>query len=287
MHLGGRSIMKSFYTFSLLLALALVLSACGTMTDDAVPEPSASVEPGPVPTPPVPEPTPAMPDLQAELTDTRFVSTSTPLSAFDFKNHTYPLPRGWQNPDGSESRLVNGMLAPVSDAITEDMPDNEKVKAKSERRIGLSHVVTKYFDATGDGQDEAIVILKIETTGNAIPQIVYVYEWKDDKPELLWHFRTGDRADGGLKDLRPEAGHFVVELFGQDRFLLGEVETGKITGDEEQLCCPTHFTRTVYKWNGRNFIRQGDRLTFLTADSNSAPVKNLGDIVNAKEQRGK
>ena len=78
------------------------------------------------------------------------------------------------NPDGSESQLVNGRLEPVSIPISEDMPDNEKVKARTERRIGLSHVMTKYFDVTGDGLDEAIVILKIETTGNAIPQIVYV-----------------------------------------------------------------------------------------------------------------
>lgn len=280
--------MKSFYTLTRLFILAVILAACGTVNDDPVPEPPASAASAPVPNPqPTPEPTPAMPDLQSEITDDRFRSGNSPLATYDFKNHTYPLPRGWQNPDGSESRLVNGVLAPVSDAITEDMPDDEKVKAKSERRIGLSHVVTRYLDATGDGFDEAIVILKIETTGNAIPQIVYVYEWKDDKPELLWHFRTGDRADGGLKDIRTENGQLVVELFGQDRYLLGEVETGKITGDEEQLCCPTHFTRTVYKWNGKNFLRQGDRLTFLAAEPSAAPVKNLGDIVNTKVQRGK
>ena len=104
---------------------------------------------------------------------------------------------------------------------------------------------------------------------------------------MLWYFRTGDRADGGLKDIRPENGMLLIELYGQDRYMLGEVETGKITGDEEQLCCPTHFTRTIYKWNGRNFIRQGDRLTFATADASLAPVKNMGDIVNAAEKRGK
>jgi hypothetical protein len=228
-----------------------------------------------------------MPDLQAEITDQRFATSGSPIASYDFKNHSYPLPRGWQNPDNSESQLVNGRLDPVSIPISEDMPDEEKVKARAQRRIGLSHVITKYFDATGDGQNEAIVVLKIETTGNAIPQMIYVYEWKDGKPDLLWNFRTGDRADGGLKDIRPENGQLLIELFGQDRFMLGEVETGKITGDEEQLCCPTHFTRTVYKWNGNHFIRQGDRLTFSTADPNAAPVKNMGDIVNAQVKRGK
>ncbi|MCV4614916.1 hypothetical protein OFM04_33990, partial [Escherichia coli] len=71
------------------------------------------------------------------------------------------------------------------------------------------------------GAKEAVVILKIETGGSAIPQLVYIYKWKDEKPELLWNFRTGDRADGGLKSIRAENGELIVELFGRDRFLLG------------------------------------------------------------------
>ena len=106
---------------------------------------------------------------------------------------------------------------------------------------------------------------KIVTAGSAIPQIVYVFTWKDEKPELIWHFRTGDRADGGLKNVYAENDKLVVELYGQDRYILGEVETMKITGDEEQLCCPTHWTRASYDWNGR--FRAGKRLTF------SAPTK--------------
>ena len=100
------------------------------------------------------------------------------------------------------------------------------------------------MDVTGDGEDEAVVILKIETGGSAIPQLVYVFTWKDGKPELIWPFRTGDRADGGLKDVRAENGQLVIELYGQDRFILGQTETGKITDDREQLCCPTYFTRS-------------------------------------------
>ena len=157
----------------------------------------------------------------------------------------------------------------------------------SQRRIGMSYVTTRYIDATGDGQDEAFVILKVETTGSAIPQFVYIYEWKDDKPELIWYFRTGDRADGGLKDFRMENGELVVELYGQDRFLLGGIETNKITGDEEQLCCPTYFTRTTYKWNGKTFQLNKKRLTYLVADPTAPPVENMAEIVNAKEKTRK
>ena len=138
---------------------------------------------------------------------------------------------------------------------------------------------------TGDGEDEAVVILKIETGGSAIPQIVYVFTWKDGKPELIWPFRTGDRADGGLKDVRAENGTFVVELYGQDRFLLGQTETGKIGDDVEQLCCPTNFTRSFYKWNGRNFLIQGKRLTFSMANPAAAPVQNMGEKANAPKSK--
>ncbi len=265
------------------------MSACGLETDSAQSPPEMN---GPVqastlvPAAATAEATPEIPDLQTELLDDRFSGGGSPLSTFDFRNHSYPLPRGWQNPDGSEITLVNGVLEAVSLPITEDLPDEEKIRRRAERRIGMSHVATRYFDATGDGQENAVVILKVETTGAAIPQMVYVYEWKDDAPNLLWHFRTGDRADGGLKDIRPDGeGRVIIELYGQDRWVLGEVETGKITGDEEQLCCPTHFTRSVYEWNGNHFLRKGDRLTLLTADPLAEPIKNMGDIVNAANKQ--
>jgi hypothetical protein len=248
----------------------------------------------PQPTPQItqaatPSLTPAFPNLQAELLDERNKTTISPIGKFDFKNYIYDLPRGWQNPDGTaEVTLVNGRVEPVDRPIKENMSDEQKAAAKAQRRIGLTYVTTKYFDLTRDGQDEAAVILKIETGGAAVPQLVYIYEWKNGGPSLLYSFRTGDRTDGGLKDVRAENGDLVVELYGQDRFLLGGVESGKITGDEEQLCCPIFFTRTLYKWNGTSFLMQGKRLTYSLAMPALPPQVNLGDVVNdPKNQKTK
>lgn len=266
------------------IAVLLFTSACQRAAE-AEPERAHAEEQS---APPAPEPSampsPKFPNLQTEILDNRFKTTSSPLGNFDFKNFTYPLPRGWQNPDGSDLTLTAGKLVPVSKFIDEEMADEEKMEARATRRIGMSYVTAKYMDVTGDGQDEAIVILKVETTGNAIPQLVYVYEWKDGQPTLIWNFRTGDRADGGLKDMRVENGELIVELYGQDRFLLGQTETGKITGDEEQLCCPTFFTRTFYKWNGRSFLMQRKRLTYSVAEPFAPPLENYGDVVNLKEK---
>ncbi|MFN0279116.1 MAG: hypothetical protein ACKVRN_11000 [Pyrinomonadaceae bacterium] len=268
----------------LFLVIVMLFSACAKAPENsnisAEIHPPTQISEAPLPTS---SPIPAMPNLQAELLDARYKTSVSPIGNFDFKNYTYQLPRGWQNPDGTaEITLTNGRVAPVQGkVITEEMTDEEKAEVKSERRIGMSYVTTKFMDATGDGEDEAFVILKIETGGSAIPQIVHVFTWKDGKPELIWPFRTGDRADGGLKDIRVENGLLVVELYGQDRFLLGQTETGKITDDEEQLCCPTYWTRSFYRWNGKNFLMQGKRLTYSIANSTAPPVENLGDKVNA------
>ncbi|MEO6052050.1 MAG: hypothetical protein ABIP78_12075 [Pyrinomonadaceae bacterium] len=264
----------------LLLSAVFAALACSTKveTNQRLETPAVALPPSPQP----PPPGSAIPNLQAELLDDRNKATAYAVGTYDFKNHTYELPRGWQNPDGTtDIKLVNGKITPIEGNVNDSMSDETRADAKSRRRIGLSYVSTKYFDVTGDGEDDAVVILKIETGGSAIPQIVYVFTWKDGKPELIWPFRTGDRADGGLKDVRSENGMFGVELYGQDRFLLGQTETGKIGDDVEQLCCPTNFTRTFYKWNGKNFLMQGKRLTFSMANSAAAPVENMGEKANA------
>lgn len=237
---------------------------------------------------PTPSPTPAIPDLQSELLDERNISSTSPIAKFDFRNYTYELPRGWQNPDGStEITLTDGRAAPSEANANSKNPNKTTTKDKEQggdatslRRIGMTLVATKFFDVTGDGDDEAVVVLKIETGGSAIPQIVHIFSWKNGEPELIWPFRTGDRADGGLKNIFAENGNLVVELYGQDRFLLGQIETGRISDDLEQICCPTHFTRSVYKWNGKNFLMQGKRLTFVTADPSARPLENYGDTLN-------
>jgi hypothetical protein len=287
--------MKRSKEIAVFLAIAVLLFtiSCGgraDATNSAVNKPVVAATPA-EPTrgfnSPHEKPSPSIPNLQAELLDDRGKATTSPLGTFDFRNFTYPLPRGWQHPDGDELTLANGKLDPKFKNVDEEMSPEEKAESKAERRIGMSYITTKFLDVTGDGQDEASVILKIETGGGAIPQLVYIYEWKDGKPELLWNFRTGDRADGGLKDLRVENGELVVELYGQDRFLLGQTETGKITGDEEQLCCPTFFTRTSYKWNGKNFLMQKKRLTYSVENLSLPPIENLGDIVNNPKKTGK
>jgi hypothetical protein len=210
---------------------------------------------------------PKMPNLQAEILDDQNAKSDSLIGSFDFKNFTYPLPRGWQDADGMDITLENGKRR-----LTED-------------KIGMEYVTTKFFDVTGDGEDEALVILKVLTGSITIPQNVYIFEWKEGNPELIWHFRTGDRADGGLKSIYMEDGELVVELFGRDRYLFNQMETSQIVGDDQQLCCPTHWTRTRYKFVDNKLLLEGDRLTYSLKDKDAEPIRNMNEI-KLREERG-
>src|SRR5262245_30069795 len=115
--------------------------------------------------------------------------------------------------------------------------------------VHLSRV--SYCDVTGDGQEEAIVVLSILTGGSAMPNCVYVYTWDQRRPKLLWAFDTGDRADGGLRRVKAENGRLLVELYGNGKLI------GKDSGADDKTnrgsCCPTLFTRAYYKWTGKGF----------------------------------
>ncbi|GIU82614.1 MAG: hypothetical protein D6687_06180 [Acidobacteria bacterium] len=228
---------------------------------------------------PVEIPTPEAsrtPNLQAEILSDENKSSGFPIANFDFKNFKYPLPRGWQDFDSKEAELVDGKRPIFMES------DN-----KRERKIGLSYLTTKFFDVTGDEEDEAIVILQVETGGASIPHLVYIFTWEKDAPKLLWYFRTGDRADGGLKNIYSQDGKLVIELYGQDRYVVGEVETARIMNDEEQICCPTHFTKSYYKWNGKYFALQGKRLTFSLIDKDAKPIENMIELVEKQNRARK
>ncbi|MCA1640257.1 MAG: hypothetical protein LC768_18375 [Acidobacteria bacterium] len=114
-----------------------------------------------------------------------------------------------------------------------------------------------YWDLTGDGKEEAILTLSIQTGGSAIPELIYIYTLQNSKPKMLWGFMTGDRAEGGLKEVYAENGELVVELFGVDKFENNEWKFNLPKEGAGGLCCPTVFTKFRFKWNGRNFALIG------------------------------
>jgi hypothetical protein len=181
------------------------------------------------------------------------------IRAVDFRNFSYPETEGLHIPHSRKRsfKLKDGSLPETRD----------KQGFVDEMGIDLSKV--RYGDVTGDGQEEAIVVLSILTGGSAMPNCVYVYTWDQRRPKLLWAFDTGDRADGGLRRVNAENGYLLVELYGNRRILgkdlYGEDKTNR------GACCPTLFTRACYKWTGNRF-RLASKLEVLPNPIQSASL---------------
>ena len=178
---------------------------------------------------------------------------SSSIRSIDFTNFTYPskgayLTYSSKTAKGNVYRLRRGEIPPKFGARNRLLD------------VWLKFGSVVYGDLTGDGNEEAIVNLSWITGGSALPNLVYIYTIRKGHPKLLWAFETGDRADGGLKDVYAENGKLVLELYGKDKIIGGDLfaDDGTKNGD----CCPTVFTRTRYVWLGGRFIRQGKSEVF-------------------------
>ncbi len=177
----------------------------------------------------------------------------SPISRVDFNNFTYPWPEGFSDPDGPKAtttfRLRNG-----------ELPNRRfsKYGVPLDVGVGLSDVM--YDDLTGDGNEEAILIMGVVTGGSSIPNMIYIYTLHKGRPKLLWCFTTGDRADGGFKRIKSENGELVIELEGKNKYIGGDLYAEDETKQGD--CCPTMYTRARYKWNGRRFVMQGKPESF-------------------------
>lgn len=107
----------------------------------------------------------------------------------------------------------------------------------------------QYGDVTGDGVEEAIVIIGMDVMGNSMPDVVFVYTLTAGEPKMLWAHETGDRADEGLRNVYVTGDHLLaVEQYNADKLVSSGGEASAVG-----LCCPKTFTRTFYKWHDSQF----------------------------------
>lgn len=179
------------------------------------------------------------------LSITNVASVST-IRNVDFANFTYPS--GVVEERGG-FKLKNGELLPKR---------RTQYGQPLDMWLKLGNVA--YGDVTGDGREEAIIDLGWITGGSAIPDLVYIYTMRNGSPRMLWAFETGDRADGGYKNIYAAGGTLVVELQGKDKIIGKNLyeDDGTKHGD----CCPTFFTRTRYEWASSRFRQKGKSEVF-------------------------
>lgn len=159
-----------------------------------------------------------------DITEIRVFDEKKNACSVDFKNFVYPSPFfrkesiRLKNGEQPETRFKNGLV----------------------NGMGFYYVSEYHGDLNKDGKKDAIVTMSVLTGGSSIPHVVYVYDLSRSKPKLLWTYISGDRADGGLRDVYAIENELIMELYDPQ--------------DSRGDCCPAFFFRINYSWNGRKFI---------------------------------
>lgn len=175
----------------------------------------------------------------------RQASGNQSIRSVDFANFSFP----WLRELGDSKQtftLRSGELKPSRD-------ENRMVK---EMGVTLQSIV--YGDVTGDGEEEAMVVLSMVTGGSAIPHATYIYRSENGRPTLVWAFSTGDRAEGGLRRVYSDKGELVIERYSPV--------------NSKGACCPTLFTRTYYKWQHKQFDQSGKEEALPNSEEHGSPL---------------
>lgn len=158
----------------------------------------------------------------------------------DFKNFTYSLPSELGK---GKFTLKNGELMPTrnSDGHVDEM--------------GYSLSSEYYDDLVGDKMKEAVITLSVTTGGSAQPYIIYVFDLSEKTPKLLWTFVSGDRAEGGLRNVYTDNNKLVIETY----------EPKGSNGD----CCPNSYKSVIFQWRDNTFVEIERKVNLRNLNNNA------------------
>lgn len=219
-------LMLSEVSLAMMIISLVIQTACGLSQNRtagvAAPAASATVSPSP----------------PAKLTtkDRPARPLDHSIRKVDFLNFTYDwFPRWDSNPEKpSKVTLKRGKMG-VSH------PDDHSGIGEIEFS-GLS-----YGDVTGDGVEDAVVALFINTTGTQRPFCILAYTVEGKSPKLLWLHETGGGGGHGLRDYYVEDGQVVIEEYDPIMGLLNGKEVQMTNG------AANRYTRVYYSWDGNDF----------------------------------
>jgi hypothetical protein len=191
------------------------------------------------------------------------VGSGKDLRHVDFKNFSYKwiASSGWQDKlewlpesEASEVRLVNRRWA---------VPEEPQASAgRLLPFLGLTFESRTFGNLTGDGREEAIVVLRYDSGGTQYWHYVYIYEAESSHPRLLAYFHTGDRATSGLYRVYAQGAGLVVELF----------DPREKAGDG----CSSRFIRSRYWWSNGTFGSLGPVEFGVPKTASRLPVSTFG-----------
>jgi hypothetical protein len=135
-------------------------------------------------------------------------------------------------------------------------------EARPDRFAGLSLEEVPYGDLDGDGNDEALVVLRHESGGTQYHYYVYVFTIELRRAKLLTYFRSGDRAQFGLYRVAIEDENLIVDLFDPE--------------GREGDCCSTAIIRSRYRWREDRFESYVRSESGVPASTSRRPVNIFG-----------
>lgn len=140
------------------------------------------------------------------------------IHQIDFNNFTYVIPE-FGSGERKPNRFRNGK---GSDAIITN---------------------TAYGDLTGNGQDEAVMIITVSAGGggNAYFMKGLVFTMKNNRPIVLTEFDAGGKDSGNnVQEIRIKNGLLMLSR--------------DVTLANENPCCPKYQRFFSYRWNGNSLL---------------------------------
>lgn len=123
-----------------------------------------------------------------------------------------------------------------------------KTSGDGDASYSVERVKATYGDLTGDGRDEAAVILYYTGGGTGAFSKGFLFSVSKGRINLLTTFAGGDRADGGIRQVTIKNGVLLVQRNEPER--MKDIPVG--------LCCPAYIITTKYKWDGKELLQSGE-----------------------------
>jgi len=161
-------------------------------------------------------------------------SKKNQIRSVDFKNFVYD----WYSPEYRSSRGERIILKDGS-------MDVKSSPGKEPRKFFLIEVT--YGDLTADGEEEAVVIVGVITSGTARHSLVFVYGMSGEAPKRLFVYETGDRWNYGYHDALIKDNQLLIERY---KPIITEYE-----GTKHDMSASNTYVRDYYKWDQTKFIK--------------------------------
>ena len=111
----------------------------------------------------------------------------------DFRNSSYP----WSGPPSWSERLEwlhisSSKTVRLTNGRWADPSQSEESANGTASFAGLTLESVTWADVTGEGRDDAIVVIRYDTGGTQFSYFVYLYSMRAGRPHLLGCFHAGD-----------------------------------------------------------------------------------------------